>query len=115
MKKEKQAKINAECLDNFFQAVREWLNNSDLDSTCIVWGRCTAEIHETNNYYLMKAYGTFVACICKRTGICYDLFRRERRYITEWERHYSAILRYINKFTHDYGKTVQTWHPVEPR
>lgn len=57
---------------------------------------CSAWVYETDNFYLLKSYNTFVACIAKKNNSCYDVLRKVCGYT-----HTSA--QHIAKFIYDYG------------
>ena len=57
---------------------------------------CSAEVFETENFYLLKSYNTFVAVISKATNICADVLRTEYDYTATSAQH-------IAKFISDYG------------
>ena len=83
MKKEEQKKINEMCMDIFERAYNElpqiahsYLNDSHLKKAgakrlC----SCTAWVWETENFYVLQSYSTFIACIEKSTDTCYDVLR----------------------------------------
>ena len=58
---------------------------------------CQAYVYETNNYYWLKSYGTFVAFIEKTTDTCYDILRMVYGYTATSAQH-------IAKFRQDYGQ-----------
>lgn len=58
---------------------------------------CQAYVYETENYYWLKSYGTFVAFICKTTDTCYDILRMVYGYTATSAQH-------IAKFRADYGQ-----------
>ena len=58
---------------------------------------CQAYVYETNNYFWLRSYGTFVAFIEKTTDTCYDILRMVYGYTAT-----SAL--HISKFRYDYGE-----------
>lgn len=57
---------------------------------------CSAEVAETENYYLLRSYNTIVAVIDKRTNELFDALRLVYGYTATSAQH-------ITKFSHDYG------------
>lgn len=57
---------------------------------------CTARVYETNNYYLLKSYDTFIASINKEDGKLFDALRLVYGFT-------STSAQHISKFWHDYG------------
>ena len=67
---------------------------------------CTAYVYETDSYYLLKSYATFVAFIRKSDGECFDILRNVYGYSATSEQH-------IAKFKKDYhAVSTQTWREV---
>lgn len=58
---------------------------------------CKAYVYETDHYFWLKSYGTFVAFIEKTTDTCYDILRMVYGYTVTSAQH-------IVKFRHDYGQ-----------
>lgn len=68
--------------------------------------KCTAWVYESENFYSLRSYNTTVACIDKRTKICYDFLRMVYGFTSTSSQH-------ISKFWHDYGaKKVLRWYSV---
>lgn len=63
---------------------------------------CTAWIFETENYYLLKSYNTFIAAIDKRSDVCVDVLRDVYGYT-------STSAHHISKFFSDYAFTIGKW------
>ena len=57
---------------------------------------CTAWVFETEDYYILKSYETYVAVILKSTDVMYDALRIAYGYTATSAQH-------IAKFAHDYG------------
>ena len=57
---------------------------------------CTARVFETDGFYILKSYETYVACICKHNDTLYDALRIVYGYTATSAQH-------IAKFSHDYG------------
>lgn len=67
--------------------------------------RCTATVWETEHWWLLKSYATFVAAIDKQTGILYDYLRCVYGYTPTSAHH-------ISKFAADYHATQRyTYRP----
>ena len=101
MKKSEQEKINnlvIEAIDNFnteatLQGVRNWKR---LRS-------CSAQVGETDNYYVLQSYNTLIAVIDKRTNTLYDFLRFVYGYT-------STSAQHISKFDKDYcNKSIRYW------
>lgn len=58
---------------------------------------CQAYVYETENYFWLRSYGTFIAFIEKTTDTCYDILRMVYGYTATSARH-------IAKFRNDYGQ-----------
>lgn len=92
MKKEEQILVNKECEEVFNRAIKE-IQTSVKECTRL--RSCQAYVYETNNFYVLRSYNTFIACISKRTDTLYDLLRCEYGYTNTSAQH-------ISKFNHDY-------------
>lgn len=57
---------------------------------------CTAWVFETKNYYILKSYGTIVACIHKESDTLFDALRIVYHFT-------STSVQHIRKFAIDYG------------
>ena len=91
--KNEQALLNNEAMVNFETALLE------LEKTCEPCKKlrsCNASVWETENYYILQSYRTFVACISKKTDICYDVLRIVYGYTNTSAQH-------ISKFKKNYG------------
>lgn len=67
---------------------------------------CNAYVYETNSYYILKSYSTFVAFIRKKDCECFDILRNVYGYTATSAQH-------IAKFKNDYhAKSCQTWREV---
>lgn len=68
--------------------------------------KCQAYVYETNSYYLLKSYRTFVAFIRKSDCECFDILRNVYGYSATSSQH-------IAKFKNDYhAVSTQTWREV---
>lgn len=63
---------------------------------------CKAYVYETNHFYLLKSYSTFVACIDKVDNTLYDALRYAYDYT-------STSAQHIAKFANDY---LDDWRPA---
>ena len=57
---------------------------------------CQAYVYETEHYFWLRSYGTFIAFIEKTTDTCYDILRMVYGYTATSAQH-------IAKFCRDYG------------
>lgn len=97
MKRKEQMDINRVAIEIFDAAILE-LNNA-YSTSGVEWKRlrtCTAEVAETENYYILRSYNTLVACIEKSTDTLADVLRVVYGYT-------STSAQHIAKFRHDYG------------
>lgn len=95
MKRAEQQEINRVAMEIFDNAILE-LNSM---KSSVEWKRlrtCTAEVAETENYYILRSYNTLVACIEKSTDTLADVLRVVYGYT-------STSAQHIAKFRHDYG------------
>lgn len=60
---------------------------------------CQAYVYETDHYFWLRSYGTFVAFIDKTTDTCYDILRMVYGYTATKAQH-------IAKFSNDYGQDM---------
>lgn len=68
--------------------------------------KCQAYVYETERYYLLKSYATFVAFIRKSDGECFDILRNVYGYSVTSAKH-------IAKFKNDYyAASTQIWREV---
>ena len=100
MTKMEQFEINNICAIEFEKAMDEYSKiKSEITSKKL--RSCTAEVFETENYYLLKSYRTIVAFINKNTDYLYDVLRGVYGYTATSAQH-------ISKFEKDYCKG--TWN-----
>ena len=103
MKKSEQLKINNEVLTSLVES--KTYNDRVINK--IQLNKCKAYIKETENYYLLFSYNTFVAFINKRENICYDILRLAYGYTNTSAQH-------IAKFCKAYGVVdTLTYRPVK--
>ena len=102
MTKEAQSKINMEVKD-----VMKKINKSNLwkyGSKAL--RSCSAEVYETDKFYVLRSYRTIVACIEKETGKLFDGLRYVYGYTATSAQH-------ISKFAEDYNASkVLTYKAV---
>ena len=68
--------------------------------------RCQAYVYETERYYILKSYATFVAFIRKSDGECFDILRIVYGYS-------ASSVQHIAKFKNDYHAiSTQIWREV---
>ena len=122
MKRVKQLEINSICIDNFYDAYEQLiLQNLEKRRKFGKFGEfgefekfgkygkfkklrtCHAYVYETDDYYFLRSYETFIACISKEKNICYDLLRIRYGFTRTSAYH-------ISKFINDYG----TFNKEEP-
>lgn len=60
---------------------------------------CTAWVFETENFYVLKSYNTFIAAIDKRSNTCVDVLRDVYGYTSTSSQH-------IAKFFSDYAFSI---------
>ena len=103
------------------KAVNEYINmcyDFILKEAIAVWDgskekqlrTCNAYVTETENFYVLRSYNTFVAAIDKNTNTLYDFLRLVYGYTATSAQH-------IRKFACDYagidGYMVYTYRPVD--
>lgn len=68
--------------------------------------KCSAFVYETDCYYILRSFNSYVAFIRKSDGTCFDILRAVYGYTATSAQH-------IAKFRHDYNATdVQVWREV---
>lgn len=92
-KNEKQRLINDICLDSYHAAMDEMAPVC----ACKRLRSCQAYVIETEHYYILRSYRTFVAVIAKVTDVLYDFLRWVYGYT-------STSAQHISKFEKDYCK-----------
>lgn len=109
MKKAEQINHNIIALGLFNNAMNEFY---DCETVYKVYGlrKCQAVVAETENYFLLSSYFTFIAAIEKKSNICVDVLRHEYGYTPTSAKH-------IIKFIRDYSDknkalTLYTWRNV---
>lgn len=95
MKRAEQKEINRVAMEIFDNAILE-LNRIKGRAEWKRLRTCTAEVAETENYYILRSYDTLVACIEKSTDTLADVLRLVYGYT-------STSAQHIAKFRHDYG------------
>lgn len=97
-KQTEQIEINTRVIDVFADALNELYaeNNAYVGwQTPTRLRTCNARVYETDNYYILESYTTFIACINKSTHECFDALRHVYGYT-------STSAQHIAKFWHDY-------------
>lgn len=72
MKKSEQAIINSVVMENMEKAIKEY---EQINCKPVRLRSCSAWVYETENYYLLKSYNTFIACMDKTSENVYDALR----------------------------------------
>ena len=93
MKRAEQESINTMCVMAYETAMEEY-GESHTD-----WKRlrsCTADVCETENYYILRSYNTIVAVMDKAYDMLYDVLRLVYGYTATSAQH-------ISKFDTDYS------------
>lgn len=88
----KQEEINAKASAMYEKALDE-LRTDYLD--CMRLRTCQALVMETKNYYILRSYGTYVACIEKSSDTLVDVLRTVFGYT-------ATSCQHISKFEKDY-------------
>ena len=102
----KQEHINEMCLDVYGKAYDEYFNG---EFNVKPLRSCTAEVCETDGYFLLRSYNTIVAVVEKSTGIYWDVLRMVYGYTATSAQH-------IAKFSNDYGNGKRyTWREIPNR
>lgn len=97
MTKNIQEHINIICVFHFNEAMKELYTNKvrqPFDKERL--RNCTAWVYDVGEYYLLKSYNTFIACVEKGNGNTYDVLRLVYGYTSTSNQH-------ICKFAEDYG------------
>lgn len=99
MKKVLQQNINTVCLREFNKAFDEAIDDAKaVRATKKRLRTCTAWVYETENYFLLKSYSSYIACIDKQSLVLYDVLRYEYGYT-------STSAQHISKMCNDYNVT----------
>ena len=93
MRKTEQLAINEEVKDYVARLNRELSSARKIGQL----RRCSADVYETENFYVLRSYGTIVACIDKNTDTLVDFLRLVYGYTATSAQH-------ISKFWTDYSK-----------
>lgn len=92
-KKEMQQIKNYAVIEMLNDAMNEFLLASDTNVKRL--RSCTAEVHETEHYYLLKSWNTFIAVINKDSLVLFDALR----YVYTFTR---SSAYHVAKFKQDY-------------
>lgn len=104
MKKHEQEAINI--IVN--EAITDINNRIDLVGNKYVnrLRTCNARVYETDRYFVLESYRTFVAAVDKETHEAFDFLRWAYGYT-------STSAQHINKFFHDYGaEMIYTYRDI---
>ena len=93
MKRTAQNAITVECMRRYHDALDEMKSGRFDDRGQL--RSCKARVYETDTYWILQSYGTFVAVTSKATGVCYDVLRIVYGYTATSAQH-------IAKFRHDF-------------
>ena len=96
MKKDDQKYINSICAYAYKKAMAEYHTHNYMN--CGRLRSCSAEVLETENYFLLRSYNTIVAVMNKRSRETVDVLRMVYGYTATSAQH-------ITKFAHDYYET----------
>lgn len=83
-----------DCACNELEAMQEY--HSKRLRSCQAW------VFETENFYLLKSYDTFIAVIDKRSNFCVDVLRNVYGFTRTSAQH-------IAKFFSDYAFSIGKW------
>lgn len=89
-----QSQINEQIALHLVAAFDEMRTST---APCIRLRTCSAWVYETEHYYILKSYDTFVACIHKESDTLFDAVRCVYGYT-------ATSCQHIRKFALDYGK-----------
>lgn len=92
MTKDVQEYINTKAVELWNEAKQE------INQTAQLYKRlrsCSADVLTKENFYILRSYNTFIACIDKRTDTLIDVLRLVQGYTATSAQH-------ISKFNHDY-------------
>lgn len=105
MRREEQERENRQALNIWYAAGREF--NKERPTKSRRLRTMSARVFETSNYYILKSYDTFIACIDKDTKICSDVLRNVYGFTSTSAKHVSA-------FDSDFGATKRvTWKAIK--
>ncbi len=90
-----QKDINTFCEAVFESAMKEFDSMGEFYS-CERLRTCQAMVYETENYFILKSYDTFVAVVCKIDNSRIDVLRYVYGYTATSAQH-------ISKFFHDFA------------
>ena len=87
---------NMAATDLFDRAMNELRQIRNEDDTVKRLRNCQAWVYETDNFYILRSYNSYVAAIEKSTHYCADVLRKVYGYTATSSQH-------ICKFMSDYG------------
>lgn len=95
MTKQEQINHNIIAIGMFDNAMQEfYASGSDYHVHSL--RKCTAMVIETENYFILRSYFTYIAAIEKKSNICVDVLRHEYGYTSTSSQH-------ISKFKYDFS------------
>lgn len=107
MKKTEQEKVNFAVNVNMESALEEYRKEHPA---AVRLRTCQAFVYETKNYYLLKSYNTFIACMEKSTETVYDALRIVYGYTNTSAQHIAKFdaLTCYGGYKHRYGNIRYT-------
>ena len=118
MKKTEQREINGIVMYHFGKALQEYYQEK-RDAKHIQEGTrlrsCQAWVYETENYFLLQSYNTFIACMDKRDFSVYDALRHEYGYTSTSAQHIAKFgaLTCYGGYKKEYGNKRFTWRAID--
>ena len=118
MKKSEQRQENAIVMYHFDKAMGEYYEEQLATKRNKVGDRlrsCQATVYETENYYLLQSYNTFIACMKKDDYSVYDALRHEYGYTSTSAQHIAKFdsLTCYGGYKPEYGNKRYTWRNVD--
>lgn len=109
--KYQKQRIDNSFVKAYFNTALEELKHDGKKYDCKRLRYCNAWVYETEHFYLLKSYDTFVCAISKFDHVTYDALRMVYGYT-------STSAQHIAKFIHDYTpypwtSTRRTWRSID--
>ena len=89
MKKVEQMIINATCTGLWNEAMNEL--ETGFFEHCGRLNHCNATVFETEHFFILRSYETFIACIHKGSDTCVDMLRSVYGYTATSAKHISKF------------------------
>lgn len=106
MTRQEQIATNKRVEEVYEDAMHEYNNLAWAGRKWKKLRHCSAEVCETENYYILRSYNTIVAVVDKYNFNVYDILRKVYGYTATSAQH-------IAKFAYDYGNLVMyRWREV---